>query len=153
MSIMRYLLTETGIFDTVGGLVPNPNNDRDTANLRIYCDDDPFDRTANSAARWQLVPNRPNDPQPNSGRTVGVDAEVFDQVNWMRRAPSTQGCQDAETKAETFAEVETDVGALNYNNNPAPANLAQQRTTITVCPPVSCQSYMCCSFRVPCVPS
>ena len=132
-STLTRLLIEEGIFDTIAGLTPNPGNVRDTANVRFYCDNDPFNRAPNSAARWQLVPDRANNPQPNSGRTVGVDAEVFDQLNWIRRAADTQGCLDVDTQAETYTEAETDAGALNYNNQPAPVNLAQQRTTVTVC--------------------
>lgn len=58
------------------------------SNIRFYCDNDPF----GPDKRWTLVPDRHNDPQPNSQRAVGSGQERQDLSNGMR-ADDDDGCQ------------------------------------------------------------
>ena len=82
-----------------------------------------------SRARWQLIPDIPGDPEPNSRRTLGKNQEWFDQYNYVRRDPSTRGCQDAGTQMETFRQPMT---AFIYGRRLFPPALAPRRSTVTV---------------------
>ena len=73
-------------------------NDRESSDVRIYCDED----ETGPGKRWTLVPDIANDPNPNSGRTLGHDQEWEDLTNHVRRHPTTQGCKDVGTLGETF---------------------------------------------------
>ena len=69
----------------------------DNSDIRLYCDDD----AAGPGKRWQLVPDIPNDPNPNSKRPVGQQ-RWWDQVNYVFRASNTKGCKDTGTYGETY---------------------------------------------------
>ena len=123
-------------------MTPFIGNDPTTANIRFYCDDDPMDATPNSAARWQLVPDRENDPSPNSQKTAGVDQEWFDQYNWIRRSTDSLGCKNNGgangliTQMETYSDqiLPEDLVGFEYNSRRPPADLAANRSTISVSP-------------------
>lgn len=85
--------------DSIGTATPSPT--REAADLRIYCDNDATSKTAGASARWQLVPDREQDPEgeKNSQKTTGQ--EWYDQVNFIRRTTDTNGCLDPDTLAET----------------------------------------------------
>ena len=85
--------------DIIGAATPSPT--REAADLRIYCDNDATSKTAGASARWQLVPDREQDPEgeKNSQKTTGQ--EWYDQVNFIRRTTDTNGCLDPDTIAET----------------------------------------------------
>ncbi|KAF6223073.1 hypothetical protein HO173_013343 [Letharia columbiana] len=83
-----------------------PHADPDTkANLIFYCDDDAMNPTPYSNERWQLRPDIRGDPNPNSGRTLGINQEWFDQVNFITRSPITLGCKAEPTELETWRET------------------------------------------------
>lgn len=77
------------------------STDQDSADVRIYCDNDVTSKTGGATARWQLVPDREQDPDgfKNSQRTL--TQEFYDQFNFVRRSINTNGCLDANTMAET----------------------------------------------------
>ena len=79
------------------------STDRDSADIRFYCDNDVTSETDGATARWQLVPDRVEDPDgfKNSQRTEPYSQEWYDQYNLMRRDRSTMGCLDYFTLAET----------------------------------------------------
>ena len=65
--------------------------------------------TPYTTARWQLRPDIPGDPNPNSGtgRTLGVNQEWFDQYNFIKRNPTTKGCKDAPGPDGLYTQLET----------------------------------------------
>ena len=104
--------------------------------LRFYCDNDAHD---SPTARYQLVPDRADDPTPNSRKTLNVDQEWFDQYNYMRvntRNPFPCQYRDPEHPDwELVAHVTRTAikdAAFTYNGNPLPADMQQDRSVITV---------------------
>ncbi|KAL9125564.1 MAG: hypothetical protein Q9217_005245 [Psora testacea] len=93
-----------------------------------------MDPKPNSAARWQLVPDRVDDPKPNSKKTLRVDQEWFDQYNWIRRSKISLGCNDPKYM-ETYSSYikESDTKNFNYYNKLPPTNLQKFRSSITIC--------------------
>ena len=79
------------------------STDRNSADIRFYCDNDVDATTGGATARWQLVPDRDQDPNgaKNSQRTGRNSQEWYDQINLVRRAKSTRGCLDPLTLVET----------------------------------------------------
>ena len=87
--------------DDIGASVVS--SDQDSADIRFYCDNDVTSETGGATARWQLVPDREQDPEgfKNSQRTGAYEQEWYDQYNFVRRARDTYGCLDEGTLAET----------------------------------------------------
>lgn len=90
-----------GVMDGIGATTVS--TDRDSADIRFYCDNDVTSKTHGPTARWQLVPDRDQDPDgfKNSQRTEPYSQEWYDQYNFMRRPRNTMGCQNQYTLAET----------------------------------------------------
>lgn len=93
------VLTSQAIMESIGETTVSPT--REAADVRIYCDGDETSETGGASARWQLVPDRAQEPdgQENSQKATGQ--EWYDQVNFVRRRTDTNGCLDADTLAET----------------------------------------------------
>ncbi len=104
-----------------------------TSNIRIYCDIDPMVSASNPNARWKLVPDREGDPKgPNSQRTLGVNQEWSDQINFVRRSTKSLGCQrspvlNRQLWMETFNDAIFDPSGYN-----APADIRYYRTVISI---------------------
>ncbi|KAK4690717.1 hypothetical protein P7C71_g6139, partial [Lecanoromycetidae sp. Uapishka_2] len=105
--------------------------------IRFYCDNDAHDWPT---ARYQLVPDREDDPIPNSQKEPNVDQEWFDQYNYMRVSTVNPfKCQYINPLNPTWRLVAyvtaTPITNKNfiYNGNPLPADLQQGRSVLTMC--------------------
>lgn len=103
-----------------------------TSNIRIYCEYDPMVSASDPNARWKLVPDRAGDPKgPNSQRTLGVNQEWFDQINYVRRSLISLGCQTVRpgryNLMETFGNPIKNLDGYN-----APAGVPYYRSVISV---------------------
>ncbi len=85
--------------------------------------------TPYTTERWQVRPDIPGSPNPNSGRTLGVDQEWFDQYNFITRVTKTKGCKDAYTMLEAY---HTKIEPFQYGGRSYPVGLQPLRSTITV---------------------
>ena len=106
----------------------------DKATLIFYCDDDEMNATPYTTERWQVRPDIPGDPNPNKGRTLGVDQEWFDQYNFIARNTGTRGCKDQSSGGLTMT-METyyeGIEPFQYGRRLYPVGLQPLRTTITV---------------------
>lgn len=116
---------------------------RNSADIRIYCDNDVTSKTGGTTARWQLVPDRDQDPDwnKNSQRVGKNSQEWYDQVNFVRRSLDTLGCQDPGTLAETcklchkqrsaIADVCTADTQAVSSSDPRASDQTQDRSVIT----------------------
>ena len=102
-----------------------------TSNIRVYCDLDPMVSADNPNARWKLVADREGDPKyPNSQRTLGVNQEWYDQINFVRRSTLSFGCQggiNGKPFMEAFNDAIRDLTGYN-----APADITYYRSVISV---------------------
>ncbi len=98
---MRILTFGKGVMSGIGATTLSTY--RESAEVRIYCDNDETSATGGASARWQLVPDREQDPDgfKNSQRTQPYTQEFYDQYNFIRRTRTSMGCLDDKTLAET----------------------------------------------------
>ena len=98
---MKILIFAKGVMSGIGATTVS--TDRVSADIRIYCDNDVTSVAGGATARWQLVPDREQDPDgyKNSQRTKPYTQEFYDQYNFIRRTRSSMGCLDEGTLAET----------------------------------------------------
>lgn len=75
---------------------------RAAADIRFYCDDDP----TGPGARWQPVDIDPEDENPH--RTPGVNQEMEDVINKVRRSIDSLGVQDPLVPGETYVSKAED---------------------------------------------
>lgn len=85
--------------DGIGATTASPT--RENADMRIYCDNDATSETNGDSARWQLVPDREQDPDGEKNSQKKTEQEWYDQINFVRRVTETNGCLDVGTVAET----------------------------------------------------
>ena len=108
-----------------------PASNQVTSNIRVYCDYDPMVSTSDPNARWKLVPDRVGDPTPNRQKTLGVDQEWYDQINYMRRNTRTLGCQSIRPGQTTIMET-FNSPIIDLNGYNAPTGLPYYRSVISV---------------------
>ena len=109
-----------------------------TADIRIYCDNDPTSQEEVNDDRWQATPDRKDDKNPNSKQPAD-QKELFDQINWMKMPSATfRGCHtsfqgkliNAWVSSETIEDWDGE--RPTYNGKVMPANLPENRRTICV---------------------
>ena len=96
------------------------------AAIRVYCDND---------IRWQLKPDRPNDPSPNSGRPSSQQ-EWFDTSNTLSHYGTTCAT-DPTILAATYSTPYTENGVTDMDG----------RVTITVTDQILSPGY--CLLKTP----
>lgn len=91
--------------------------------------------TPYTTERWQVRPDIPGDPNPNKGRTLGVNQEWFDQYNFITRSTTTKGCKDAPGPDGIYTLLETydkKIEPFQYGRRLYPVGLQPLRSTTTV---------------------
>ena len=99
---------------------PVEPDERSSAPIRVYCDND---------IRWQLKPDRPNDPSPNSGRPINQQ-EWFDNSNTLSHYGTTCAT-DPTILAATYSTPYQENGVTDLD----------RRVTITVTDQIQSPAY------------
>lgn len=129
-----YIRTLPGIFDSLSNLWSTTY--QAPSYIRFYCDNDAHD---SPTARWQLVPDRADDPTPNSQKTLNVDQEWFDQYNYMRVSTTVpfrclyQDPRNPDMKNIAYvARTAINDEGFTYNGIPLPDRIQKYRSVVTV---------------------